>query len=252
MSIGVPAASIVAPDQSSFYTPLPSATSFRLLHFKNADTSTDDLVCNLEVHEISQAPPYRALSYTWGQPYYSKSRGEKEALQEFTLFYYWIRCNGRVFRMTKNLFNALTTLVNTLELEYLWVDAICINQTDIEIERPQQVRLMGRIYTSADEVLMWLGHHVLQAKEFHWSATVFADAVERVVAERGEQFLITRSLMSNELVATLGLNDSLAKFREPLEFYRKCRIFDRAWILPEIVTLDIHECSAVSSRYHGK
>ena len=38
----------------------------------------------------------------------------------------------------------------------LWIDAICINQTDIP-ERNAQVSTMKRTYEEADRVLVWLG-----------------------------------------------------------------------------------------------
>jgi hypothetical protein len=38
----------------------------------------------------------------------------------------------------------------------LWIDAICINQ-DSEEERSQQVQLIGDIYKTAQQVLIWLG-----------------------------------------------------------------------------------------------
>jgi len=38
----------------------------------------------------------------------------------------------------------------------LWVDAICINQDDLE-ERSLQVAQMGQIYASAGKVVVWLG-----------------------------------------------------------------------------------------------
>jgi hypothetical protein len=37
-----------------------------------------------------------------------------------------------------------------------WIDAICINQSDLE-ERSQQVQLMGDIYSGASCVVVWLG-----------------------------------------------------------------------------------------------
>jgi hypothetical protein len=39
---------------------------------------------------------------------------------------------------------------------YLWIDAICVNQADKE-ERSQQVQQMGKIYSHAEKVLIWLG-----------------------------------------------------------------------------------------------
>lgn len=47
----------------------------------------------------------------------------------------------------------------------IWADGVCINQNDTE-ERGNQVRLMGKIYSRAERVLIWLGpdkHH--EAKE---------------------------------------------------------------------------------------
>jgi Heterokaryon incompatibility protein (HET) len=38
----------------------------------------------------------------------------------------------------------------------LWIDAICINQDDID-ERNEQVRMMGNIYQKAERVTVWLG-----------------------------------------------------------------------------------------------
>ncbi|KAK4129670.1 hypothetical protein N657DRAFT_677257 [Parathielavia appendiculata] len=38
----------------------------------------------------------------------------------------------------------------------LWVDALCINQADLD-ERASQVLLLQRVYHNADEVCMWLG-----------------------------------------------------------------------------------------------
>ncbi|KAH7364025.1 heterokaryon incompatibility protein-domain-containing protein [Rhexocercosporidium sp. MPI-PUGE-AT-0058] len=39
---------------------------------------------------------------------------------------------------------------------YLWIDAVCIDQNNIE-ERGQQVSLMFEIYTKASVVIAWLG-----------------------------------------------------------------------------------------------
>lgn len=40
--------------------------------------------------------------------------------------------------------------------QYFWIDAICIQQEDVD-ERNHQVRMMGRIYERAAFVLAWLG-----------------------------------------------------------------------------------------------
>jgi hypothetical protein len=70
--------------------------------------------------------------------------------------------NGSSFAVTTNLVDALQAIVTHEVLtEYslptlLWVDAICINQTDIP-ERNSQVLIMRDIYRGASETLVWLG-----------------------------------------------------------------------------------------------
>jgi hypothetical protein len=55
-----------------------------------------------------------------------------------------------------NLGLALQHLRHATESRWLWVDAICINQQDLE-ERADQVKLMGDVYVKAAAVLIWLG-----------------------------------------------------------------------------------------------
>ncbi|KOC09605.1 hypothetical protein AFLA70_1g009091 [Aspergillus flavus AF70] len=68
-----------------------------------------------------------------------------------------ILCNGKRLGVTANLYEALLSLRETRpgNGEY-WIDAVCMNQSDMT-ERNAQVGMMGRIYQSADLVLVWLG-----------------------------------------------------------------------------------------------
>ncbi|TVY38225.1 Heterokaryon incompatibility protein 6,OR allele [Lachnellula subtilissima] len=86
-------------------------------------------------------PIYGALSYVWGDPRITVP----------------ITINGSVIQVTENLAKALTALSHIPEtLDHLWVDALCINQSDVH-EKSQQVSMMGRIYTEAKDVYAWLG-----------------------------------------------------------------------------------------------
>ncbi|KAF1995138.1 HET-domain-containing protein, partial [Amniculicola lignicola CBS 123094] len=83
---------------------------------------------------------FTALSYTWGPP------GELP-----------VSINRYVFHVGENLHGALAWLRGHRQPNrYLWIDAICINQRDTA-EKSQQVAMMGQIYTSAEDVLIWLG-----------------------------------------------------------------------------------------------
>ncbi|KAF2269172.1 heterokaryon incompatibility, partial [Lojkania enalia] len=83
---------------------------------------------------------YEALSYTWG------GQGLTEP----------IFCNGKSLLITKNLHSALLKLRLRQESRLLWVDAICINQLDLN-EKNKQIPLMMDIYKLAARVIVWLG-----------------------------------------------------------------------------------------------
>lgn len=58
--------------------------------------------------------------------------------------------------MRENLWWALFYLRHASAARVLWVDAICIDQNQI-LERNAQVKQMGRVYSQAESVLVWLG-----------------------------------------------------------------------------------------------
>lgn len=91
----------------------------------------------------SHTPTYEALSYTWGT-------------NEDQRHIYIAKCKGSVLAVNKNLWQALDHLRYTTRPRTLWIDAICINQMDLD-ERSRQVRRMADIYRLAERVVVWLG-----------------------------------------------------------------------------------------------
>lgn len=152
--------SIDTANQSS-YTPLPTARSIRLieLHPPLPDGGT---CFTLFTTELETAPAYDALSYTWGSPaspYIGPDPGSVSPVA--TSFV--VNCNSKPFLVHENLRDALRMLqsvdfsaVGQIKSRYLWVDAICIDQTNMS-ERAAQVRLMDQIYHQAEKVVSWLG-----------------------------------------------------------------------------------------------
>ncbi|KAI0532196.1 heterokaryon incompatibility protein-domain-containing protein [Xylaria digitata] len=59
------------------------------------------------------------------------------------------------FHVTKNLYEIIHTLRNSDVTQVLWIDAICIDQQNLE-EKVHQVRLMREIYSKAWETTIWL------------------------------------------------------------------------------------------------
>ena len=97
-------------------------------------------------------PRYVALSYTWGPP-----GGVCRIL-----------VNGQHFPIRQNLDDALRQVQGSkLGNQCIWVDAICINQgedTDALSERNVQITLMTQIYEQANQILVWLGRPVNEAR----------------------------------------------------------------------------------------
>ncbi|KAB2111674.1 hypothetical protein AG0111_0g1732 [Alternaria gaisen] len=123
------------------YSPLNACRKeIRLLHV-HPGAWNDDVECHLETVSLNDNPKFYAISYVWGDP-------------NITLP---ITIDGKPLAITRNLCNGLQRLRKTDETLVIYADAACINQSDVN-ERSQQVQLMGEIYSSAQEVFIWLGY----------------------------------------------------------------------------------------------
>ncbi|KAF4625838.1 hypothetical protein G7Y89_g12324 [Cudoniella acicularis] len=134
------------------YRPIDtSVDGIRLLFLDPAESSSASVNCRLRHVTFAQKPRYEALSYTWGDD--TVRRG--------------IMIDAMIFGVGQNLFDALIHLRHPSEERVLWIDAICINQSDVP-EKNQQIGIMPFIYMRAQTVLVWLG--VLdQRTEQQWS-----------------------------------------------------------------------------------
>ncbi|KAI1394982.1 heterokaryon incompatibility protein-domain-containing protein [Hypoxylon fuscum] len=128
-----------------FYPKLKEG-EFRLLSFNNYQGTS----CQLKTYQIDQAPPYIALSYTWGRARHRRGRPAD--------WRYCIRLNGRQFEVQENLYDALRHIACTARYykSLFWVDAVCIDQTNLN-ERSSQVRRMKEIFEKASCIYAWLG-----------------------------------------------------------------------------------------------
>ena len=126
------------------YSPLSSeCDSIRLIRLMpNKDDSAEIQIelfeCPLQISRGNHL--YEALSYVWGNPD-----------EKLPIFIYGCR-----FDVTVNLHVALLHLRNHFVERILWVDAICIDQKNLE-EKKYQVQSMAKIYCQASRVVVWLG-----------------------------------------------------------------------------------------------
>jgi hypothetical protein len=101
----------------------------------------DAIECRLRAVSLDDQPSFKAISFVWGDAQHKRG----------------ITVDGQSFFVTQNLLRGLQRICDPATKLTIWVDALCINQTDSD-ERREQVQLMRAIYTSANEVLIWLGY----------------------------------------------------------------------------------------------
>ena len=94
------------------------------------------------------AVQYVALSYSWRQGLRADQENDM-AMTSLTL-------QSQAFNISDHLAQALRRLRDIYLPTYIWIDAICINQQDLD-ERASQVQLMSQIYGQAAHVYVWLG-----------------------------------------------------------------------------------------------
>jgi hypothetical protein len=133
-----------------------NSLSDRQLRLLNLNFGHGDEIISLDIrtYRLDDHPQYIALSYTWGDP-------------DDTVP---VLCNGRVIAVTRNLKEALwqfredrkrlirpkSSTMSRSHILHLWIDAICIDQTNNK-EKSFQVGLMAEIYQWACHVFVWLG-----------------------------------------------------------------------------------------------
>ncbi|ETS78471.1 hypothetical protein PFICI_10533 [Pestalotiopsis fici W106-1] len=104
----------------------------------------DGVECEIVKAELCLLPEYEAISYTWAD-----ETGDASHCQTISI-------SGKPFLVTKNCEMALKRVRMRYYTRVIWIDAICIDQDDIQ-ERGHQVGIMPQIYSQAKGVLMYIG-----------------------------------------------------------------------------------------------
>jgi len=125
--------------------------NIRLLRLLPNEDEAAPLQCELRNYSLQKSSRrthlYEALSYVWGDPYQTLP----------------IYVDSNQFPVTINLHAALLRLRDHSFERTMWVDAICIDQSN-NGERKQQVQLMAKIYSNAYRVIVWLGEEAVEIK----------------------------------------------------------------------------------------
>ncbi|KAK7923652.1 hypothetical protein PG985_007723 [Apiospora marii] len=126
-----------------------SSDEFRLLNLLPGDVHKP-LCCDLTTSNLTNPPPYEALSYVWGDG--------KDTVE--------IEVAGQRLAITTSLEAILFRLRQPSEPRTLWIDQLCIDQSN-PAEKTSQVQKMRLIYSSCEHALIWLGEfaHGIQRED---------------------------------------------------------------------------------------
>lgn len=144
------------------YSQLLSSGNIRLLRLLPHGDRYAPIQCQLfdyPMQELEDGPHmYEALSYVWGS-------SEKP---------HTVSIDGNTMAITANLHEVLVRLRDRMIERTLWIDAICIDQSNTT-ERGDQIRHMAEIYCKANRVIVWLGESANDSDQVLKSIRVAAD-----------------------------------------------------------------------------
>ncbi|MCJ1394577.1 hypothetical protein MMC18_007457 [Xylographa bjoerkii] len=126
------------------YEKLSQPNALRILKLHGASSFGDDLHCDLVESQLSSPGSFEAVSWCWGKEDFSRILRVHVEGEQFS------------FPISPNLESALRALRNETLERSLWVDAICIDQKNMN-ERNSQVPNMDQVYGKAENVCIWLG-----------------------------------------------------------------------------------------------
>lgn len=153
--------------------PIQCSLSTIPLHSED-DDDNDDNSSNPSSADTVDIQPFIALSYMWGtaidpspislndtpmqvtKNLASALRHLRQASASKSLFLSPAQFRARTFNSSNRQQEERKEEDNASAEPFFWIDALCINQADVQ-ERTAQVQLMRDIYSRAEKVVTWLG-----------------------------------------------------------------------------------------------
>ncbi|KAF4452156.1 heterokaryon incompatibility HET-6 [Fusarium albosuccineum] len=137
--------------KSTIYASRLASNEFRLICLPSSNHVDDPIHFDLEVYENERCPEYETTSYTWAD-----EDGNGSFCKPIFIGQYW-----DVLLQTRNCWSMLRLMRPLKRFRMIWVDAICINQKDVE-ERDAQVFKMSQIYAECRSAYVYLGPDIVK------------------------------------------------------------------------------------------
>lgn len=199
---------------SQIYTSRLGKDHFRLLYISGARAIDSPIHGTLVDYERENCPEYETASYTWGG-----EDGDATPCKPGYFGDFW-----DVLFLTRNCWSLLQYLRPQMGTRVLWVDAICINQNNIQ-ERGAQVSIMTHIYRNCQRVVIYPGDHLVLRDEHKFRERIRHDEI----TERDGLYYVDGS--------GFDIWDSISK----------SRYINRVWIIQELI---LPPSSTLALKYH--
>jgi hypothetical protein len=195
----------------------PDRLAEKLTHEDDTNIQCDIYQVPLPSVTTKGRPYFATLSYAWGDPKPTKQ----------------IRCGRNLVLVPQNLYDALVYIRNPRTPRLLWVDCLCIDQTNSK-EKSRQVQRMHRVY-SESHCLSWLGVESDRERDLTAMLPIlrwFSDACYFIPEHRKDWDNVNHQFTLNPLSDWSSLPEL------PWETLCRCLsrdIFSRLWCVQETV-----------------
>ena len=199
---------------SKIYRPLDKdRREIRILHIQGSHDQEAPVQCELETVSLlaDPKPRYEAISYCWG---------DKKDRERMIL-------NDVKFEAPASAAIVIRKFRPISGYRALWIDALCINQDDLQ-ERGHQVKLMGQVYGSTLQTLIWLGDHSTTIERaIETIKTISSDFFDDVFDSRGhfKTFQLIHDDRWSEVLGQGSINAIFQLLEIPW--------FSRVWVVQE-------------------
>ncbi len=199
-------------ERASRYPCFNAETDIRLFRVRTSSLHRGDMKLEFGVTNLSSADPYIAISYEWGSDQIVSTMERDDGFQ--------IGLTESATEIIKYV------LGERRRKEWVWMDAICINQNN-EVEKRHQVALMGEIYSSALQVLACIGPHSRGGDE----ALKFVPKVYKILKDFEHSGYKDAMTIAQRLV---DLDPRMTRWAALWSLLRSS-FFERMWITQEMV-----------------
>ena len=190
----------------------------------------------LSEHHLDEDVDFHCLSYAWGQ---DRSGQMRQML--------WIELMGEYLpvSISENLGSAIRSLQLPDKPRLLWIDFVCINQSNLE-ERKQQVEIMYEIFSKASKVVAFLGDE----SDGSDNVPELLDTIRAANCRFMKEFPDRKTQeWTVEDLGTLGLLSIKTEEWKHLEKFMCRPWFRRVWIIQE--ALAARSLEVICGRWRG-